>query len=91
MTSFTQTWFWQQWHLVLVLSLITLIALNFLSRFVLPSLQLKGRLAEVLGKLQSLKASTTHGAVDLDKLESEVMTEPRMAHLWAQYLSLIHI
>jgi hypothetical protein len=91
MTSLTQTWFWQQWHLVLVLSLITLIALNFLSRFVLPALQLKERLAEVLGKLQSLKTSSTHGAVDLDKLESEVMTEPRMAHLWAQYAHCLHV
>ena len=91
MTSLTQTWFWQQWHLVLVLSLITLIALNFLSRFVLPALQLKERLAQVLGKLQSLKASTTHGAVDLDRLESEVMTEPRMAHLWAQYAHCLHV
>ena len=91
MTSLTETWFWQQWHLVLVLSLITLIALNFLSRFVLPALQLKERLAEVLGKLQSLKTSSTHGAVDLDKLESEVMTEPRMAHLWAQYAHCLHV
>lgn len=91
MTSLTQTWFWQQWHLMLVLGLITLIALNFLSRFVLPALQLKGRLAEALSKLAALKASASNGAIDLDKLESEVMTEPRMAHLWAQYAHCLHV
>jgi hypothetical protein len=91
MTSLTQTWFWQQWHLMLVLGLITLIALNFLSRFVLPALQLKDRLAEALSKLAALKASASNGAIDLDKLESEVMTEPRMAHLWAQYAHCLHV
>jgi hypothetical protein len=91
MTSLTQTWFWQQWHLMLVLSLIALIALNYLSRFVIPALQLKGRLTRVLGKLETLKAGAKNGAVDLDKLESEVMTEPRMAHLWAQYAHCLHV
>ena len=91
MTSLTQTWFWQQWHLMLVLSLIALIALNYLSRFVIPALQLKGRLAKVLAKLEALKAGAKNGAVDLDKLESEVMTEPRMAHLWVQYAHCLHV
>jgi len=76
---------------MLVLSLIALIALNFLSRFVTPALQLKGRLARVLAKLEALKAGAKNGAVDLDKLESEVMTEPRMAHLWAQYAHFLHV
>ncbi len=91
MTSLTQTWFWQQWHLVLVLSLIALVALNFISRFVLPALELKSRLAEVLGKLEALKAGASKGAIDLDQLESEVMTEPRLAHLWAQYAHCLHV
>ena len=91
MTSLSQTWFWQQWHLVLVLCLIALIALNFLSRFVLPALQLKGRLAQVLSKVEGLKAGAINGAIDLDKLESEAMTEPRMAHLWAQYAHCLHV
>ena len=91
MTSLTQTVFWQQWHLMLVLSLIALIAINFLSRFVIPALQLKGRLAKVLAKLEALKAGATNGAVDLDKLESDVMTETRMAHLWAQYAHCLHV
>ena len=91
MTSFTQTWFWQQWHLLLVLGLIALVALNFLSRFVLPALQLKSRMAEVLDQLEGVKAGASNGAVDLDKLEAEIMTEPRMAHLWAQYAHCLHV
>jgi hypothetical protein len=91
MTSFTQTWFWQQWHLLLVLGLIALVALNFLSRFVLPALQLKSRMAEVLDQLEVIKAGASNGAVDLDKLEAEIMTEPRMAHLWAQYAHCLHV
>lgn len=91
MTSLTQTWFWQQWHLVLVISLIALIALNFLSRFVLPALQLNASMGKVLDQLATIKASAKNGAIDLDKLQSEVMTEPRMAHLWAQYAHCLHV
>ena len=91
MTSLTQTGFWQQWHLLLILGLIALVALNFLSRFVLPALQLKNRMAEVLDQLEVLKAGASNGAVDLDKLASEIMTEPRMAHLWAQYAHCLHV
>lgn len=91
MTSLTQSWMWQQWHLLLVLGLIALIALNFLTRFVLPALQLQQRLAEVLGKLESLKADAKNSAIDLDQLEREVMTAPRMAHLWAQYAHCLHV
>ena len=85
MTSLTQSWIWQQWHLVLVLGLIALIALNFLIRFVLPALELKVQLAQVLLKLESLKANVKNGAIDLHQLEIEVMTAPRLAHLWTQY------
>lgn len=91
MTSLTQSWIWQQWHLVLVLSLIALIALNFLIRFVLPALELKVQLAQVLLKLESLKANVKNGAIDLHQLEIEVMTAPRLAHLWTQYTHCLHV
>ena len=91
MTSLTQTWFWQQWHLVLVISLIALIALNFLSRFVRPALQLRNQLAAVLGQLERLKTGAQDGMVDLDTLGQEIMTGPRLAHLWAQYAHCLHV
>ena len=91
MTSLSHAWFWDQWQLVLVLALIALIASNFVLRFMLPAMRLKASLAEVLGKLARLKASASNGQVDLEVLQNEVMTEPRLTHLWSQYAHCLHV
>jgi len=91
MTSLSQTWFLQQWHLVLVLILIALIALNFVARFAIPALKLKSTLGNALTKLSRLKAASTGGAIDLEVIQAEVMNEPRLAHLWAQYAHCLHV
>jgi len=91
MTSLSQTWFWQQWQLVLVLALIALITLNFIARFAIPALRLKSTLGNALTKLSRLKAASTGGAIDLEVVQSDVMREPRLAHLWAQYAHCLHV
>ena len=91
MPSLSQTWFLQQWHLVLVLGLIALIALNFVVRFVIPALKLKSTLGDALQQLSRLKAASTDGAIDLDVVQDDVMNEPRLVHLWAQYAHCLHV
>lgn len=74
---------WQQSHCMAVLFLIVLVVPDFHSRFVLPALQLKSRMGKIMNQLERMQAVTKNGAIGLDKLRSEVMTEPSMAHLWA--------
>lgn len=84
------TWLGQHGHLWAVGLLIALVALHYLARFVVPALRLQQTLAQAIERLGAVQASAPTQGVDLAHIAQEVMTEPRLAHLWRQYAQGLH-
>lgn len=84
------SWLGQHAHLWAVALLIVGVVLHYLLRFVAPALRLKHTLAEATERLAALQARAASEGVDLAQIAQEVMTEPRLAHLWRQYAHGLH-
>jgi hypothetical protein len=84
------TWTGQHWHLWAVALLIALVVLNYLTQFVFPAMRLKSTLAQAIEQLGAIKTTATSQGVDLDLIGQDVMTDPRLAHLWSQYANGLH-
>lgn len=84
------TWLGQNGHLCAVSLLIALVVFHYLTRFVAPAMRLKHTLAQAIERLGTLKASAASQGVDLAQIDQEVMTGPRLAHLWSQYANGLH-
>lgn len=71
-----------------IFALLALIALGFVLRFVLPALILVRELRRAVQRLETWRARGD--AVDPDVIAREVMTAPRLAHLWREYAQTLH-
>ena len=78
------------WHLWTVAAVLGLMALNYLTRFVWPALQLQARLSQVNAHLAALSQKPPGTPIDLAQLKDEVMTSPTLQHAWQQYASTLH-
>ncbi len=72
----------------LIFALLALIALGFILRFVLPALFLLRELGRAVQRLEKLAVSKA--PPDPDAIASQVMTSPRLAHLWREYAQTLH-
>ena len=77
--------FSNHWHLWAVATVMGLMALNYLMRFVRPALALQTSLARVNAHLAALTQKPPGTPIDLAQLKDEVMTSPALQHAWAQY------
>ena len=77
------------WHLWAVTAVMGLIALNFLTQFVGPALQLKTSLSQATVHLASLAQQAPGTRIDLAQLKDGVMTSPALLHAWQQYASTL--
>lgn len=84
------TWLGQNGHLCAVALLIALVVFHYLTQFVAPAMRLKRTLAQAIERLGTIKASAASQGVDLAQIDQDVMTEPRLAHLWSQYANGLH-
>lgn len=82
--------FSQHWHLGAVAAVMVLIALSYLSRFVWPAHQLGKTLAQVNLQLAQRLQDKQPASLNLQDIEREVMTDPRMQHVWRQYAHTLH-
>ncbi len=89
MNAFT-LWLSPHWPLWAVVLLIALVAFNFWAKFVTPALRLRHTLGQAIERLNALKIAASSHGIDLEKIEQEVMHEPRLAHLWGQYANGLH-
>ena len=84
------TWLGQNGHLCAVALLIALVVFHYLTQFVAPAMRLKRTLAQAIERLGTIKASAPSQGVDLAQIDQDVMTAPRLAHLWSQYANGLH-
>ncbi len=72
----------------IIFALLTLIALGFLLRFVVPALVLLRDLKRAVRSLEQLTAGGSRPGPDA--IAAQVMTSPRLAHLWREYAQTLH-
>ena len=71
-----------------IFALLALITLGFLLRFVLPALALLRELGRAVQQLE--KQAASDNPADPDAIARQVMTSPRLAHLWREYAQTLH-
>lgn len=88
--SLLENLFAQHWHLGAVTAVMVLIALSYLSRFVWPAHQLGKTLAQVNHQLSQQLQGAQAASLNLQDIGRDVMTEPRLQHVWRQYAHTLH-
>ena len=77
--------FWHVWSGLIIASVLLVITLGFLLRFVLPALTLKWELERAINRLTALAMPA-----DPEIIAQEVMNSPRLRHLWREYAQTLH-
>ena len=88
--SLLENLFAQYWHLGAVTAVMLLLALSYLFRFVWPARQLGHTLAQVNRLLNQRLQENNPAHLNLQDIEREVMTDPRLQHVWRQYAHTLH-
>ena len=65
-------------------------AIGFCRRFWLPSIRLKNELESAIKAIQDIRSRIDGNVVDLDEIESTVMTGPTLSHMWGEYAKTLH-
>lgn len=94
---FTQYWFLEfnqflseYWHLVLVGSLLVILSIGFLLRFILPALRLSRELVHSITEISGVRAQLNGSIVELDEIAEKAMDGPALRHLWEEYIKTLH-
>lgn len=78
------------WHVWLVGSLLTIISLGFLFKFVVPALKLGRELKDAIDKLSDIKQRVDGNLVELSEIADGPMRTPDLAHSWNEYAETLH-
>ena len=65
-------------------------AIGFCRRFWLPSIRLENELESAIKAIQDIHSRIDGNVVDLDEIESTVMTGPTLSHMWGEYAKTLH-
>jgi hypothetical protein len=82
--------FIQNWHLGAVTLVMAFIAASYLARFVWPAWRLKRVLAKAIQALAQKRTEHHSASLSLEEIERDVMTDPRLLHVWQQYAHSLH-
>ncbi len=79
------------WHLVVLGSIILVLILFFIFKFIIPSYRLKGNLDQAIQAIKKLKTSTGKGqAINIDLIRNEIMTAQKLGHCWSEFAETLH-
>lgn len=78
------------WHVWLVGSVLFIITVVFLFRFIIPAWRLKKELNEAIAQLTSIKERVDGNVVELSEIANGPMRTPDLAHSWSEYEETLH-
>ena len=79
------------WHLFLVGSLLVMLSVSFMWRFVVPAWALSQELMKAIVRISQIKARAKGGnVVELDEIAAQAMAGPALSHLWNEYAETLH-
>ena len=82
--------FSQYWHVWIVGTLLAVIAIGFIFRFVFPAMRLGKELGKALKALAAIHSRVDGNVVELEDIAREAMTNSKLAHLWSEYTETLH-
>jgi hypothetical protein len=72
-------------------SIILVLILFFIFKFIIPSYRLKGNLDQAIQAIKKLKTSTGKGqAINIDLIRNEIMTVQKLGHCWSEFAETLH-
>lgn len=80
----------EYWHIAIVATMLILISIGFLFRFVVPALRLEVELKAAIAALRDIRSRLNGNVVELDEIESKAMSGPALSHLWREYAKTLH-
>jgi hypothetical protein len=80
----------EYWHMVIVATLLLLISVGFLFKFVIPAKRLSTELSGAIEALRDIRARINGNVVELGEIETKVMAGPALLHLWSEYAKTLH-
>lgn len=80
----------QYWSVVLIGTILAIISIGFVFRFILPANRIGRELTQAVSKLQDIKNNNGSHFTDLERITKEAMVSDRLAHCWSEFTETLH-
>ncbi len=80
----------QYWHLAIVGTLLALLSVGFIVKFLRQALRLGRELDGAIRDLKDIRSDVKGPIVDLNAIADKAMRSPALAHLWSEYAKTLH-
>lgn len=80
----------QYWHVVVIAVILSIIAIGFVVRFIVPALRIGADLQAAIAALKGIRPGQGEKLTDLDRIEIEVMRNDKLQHCWAEFTETLH-
>lgn len=79
------------WHVIIIATVLLVVALTFVRKFIYPARALGRQLDEAIRKLEAIRDDNGgQHFTDVDRVASEAMTNDRLAHCWSEFNETLH-
>lgn len=81
----------QYWHVIFIATILLIVAITFVRKFIYPARLLGRQLDEAIRKLEVIQNEDGgHHFTDVDRVASEAMVNERLAHCWSEFRETLH-
>lgn len=79
------------WHVIIIATVLLIVAVTFVRKFIYPARALGRQLDEAIRKLEAIRDDNGgQHFTDVDRVASEAMTNERLAHCWSEFNETLH-
>jgi methyl-accepting chemotaxis protein len=78
------------WNVALTGTVLALISIGFVYRFILPARRIGRELETAITKLRQIKAEEDAHLTDLERVAAEVMQSTMLSHCWSEFTETLH-
>lgn len=79
------------WHVIIIATILFVVAITFVRKFIYPARALGGQLDEAIRKLEAIQSDNGgHHFTDVERIASEAMVNERLAHCWSEFRETLH-
>jgi len=81
----------EYWHVILIVTILVIVAITFIRKFIFPGRQLGHQLDEAILRLEAIRDENGgHHFTDVERVASEAMVNERLAHCWSEFKETLH-
>jgi len=81
----------QYWHVILIVTILIIVAITFIRKFIYPARLLGRQLDDAIHKLEIIRDENGgHHFTDVERVAREAMVNERLAHCWSEFKETLH-